>query len=58
MPRTKIQTGLRLPIPMYGKIKKLAEQDSRTVNNLVELILKNYLDDYERQHGEIEPAEL
>ena len=55
MATDKIQTGLRLPRPMYGKIKALASQDSRTVNNLVELILKHYLDDYERQHGEIHP---
>ena len=52
----KVQTGLRLPRPMYAKIKMLAEQDSRTVNNLLELILKNYIEGYEREHGEIQTA--
>ena len=53
MTTKKVQTGLRLPIQMYAKIKALAQQDSRTINNLLELILKNYIEDYENKHGEI-----
>lgn len=57
MATTKVQTGLRLPRPMYGKLKALAAQDDRTVNYLVEKMLRRCLDEYEREHGEIEPLE-
>lgn len=57
MSTKKIQTGLRMTDSMYRKLKTLADQDSRTMNNLVELILRRYIDDYERQHGEIHPAD-
>ena len=53
----KVQTGIRLVPSMYGKLKRLAKDDTRTVNNLVEFILRRYLDEYEREHGEIEPIE-
>ena len=53
MATTKIQTGIRLPSEMLAKIRKLAEQDSRSANNLIEIILKKYLSDYEANHGKI-----
>ena len=53
MTTNKIQTGIRLPRTMYAKLKTLALADSRTVNNFVELILRTYVADYEREHGEI-----
>jgi hypothetical protein len=56
MPTKKIQTGIRLAPSFYGKFKTLADQDCRTVNSLVEKILRQYIDDYERQHGEVTPT--
>ena len=57
MATNKIQTGLRLPVPMYDKLKVLAANDSRTVNNLVELILRRYIEDYERANGPVQTSE-
>lgn len=47
----KIQTGLRIDEVTYGKLKTLAGRDGRTLNNLVEHIIRLYLADYEQEHG-------
>ena len=48
---TKIQTGLRLDEELYEKLKSLSELESRSLNNLVEFIVRRYVADYESQHG-------
>lgn len=57
MATKKIQTGLRLYPPFYGKFKALADQDCRTVNSLIEKILHQYIENYEREHGEIKVSD-
>lgn len=51
MPVIKIQTGLRIDENTYGKLKTLAEQENRSLNNLVEYIIRQYLSEYERKNG-------
>lgn len=53
MPTIKIQTGLRLDEETYGKLKTLADQEGRSLNNLAEYIIRRYLADYEAAHGEL-----
>lgn len=53
MATSKIQTGLRLDEQLYEKLKFLAECDSRSLNNLIEHILRRYVADYEAQQGAI-----
>lgn len=48
---TKIQTGLRIDEVTYGKLKTLSMQEGRTLNNLVEHIIRRYLQQYEKEHG-------
>lgn len=47
----KIQTGLRVDEKTYGKLKTLARSENRSLNNLVEYIILQYLDEYEEKHG-------
>lgn len=47
----KIQTGLRIDETTYGKLKTLSSREGRTLNNLVEYIIRQYLSDYESEHG-------
>ena len=47
----KIQTGLRIDETTYGKLKTLSFQEGRSLNNLVEHIIRQYLSDYEKAHG-------
>lgn len=47
----KIQTGLRIDEVTYGKLKTIALQEGRTLNNLVEQIIRLYLAQYEEEHG-------
>lgn len=49
----KIQTGLRLDEESYEKLKTLSNQEGRSLNNLVEYIIRRYLADYESQNGPI-----
>ena len=51
MATIKIQTGLRLDEVTYGKLKNLSQQEGRTLNNLVEYIIRQYLSEYEKEHG-------
>lgn len=50
---SKIQTGLRLDEDIHNKLMTLSKQESRSLNNLVEYIVKQYLSAYENEHGEI-----
>ncbi len=50
---SKIQTGLRIDEATYGKLKTISESENRSLNNLVEYILKSYLSDYEKKNGTI-----
>ncbi|MBP3636233.1 MAG: hypothetical protein J6K13_01595 [Clostridia bacterium] len=49
----KIQTGLRLDETMYGKLSSLAAHDHRSLNNMIEHILRKYIDNYEQENGTI-----
>ena len=51
MPTNKIQTGLRLPETTYGKLRILSVRENRSLNNLIEYILQQYLEAYEVDHG-------
>lgn len=51
MATAKIQTGLRLEEEAYEKLKTLSNQEGRSLNNLVEYIIRLYLEDYEAKNG-------
>lgn len=48
---TKIQTGLRLEEELYEKLKTLSVMEGRSLNNLVEFIVRRYVADFEAQNG-------
>ena len=50
---SKIQTGLRIDEITYGKLKTLSEAESRSMNNLVEFLIKKYISDYEQQKDKL-----
>ena len=50
---SKIQTGLRIDEVTYSKLKTLSLRDGRTLNNLVEHIIRLYLAEYEQEHGPV-----
>ena len=53
MASSKVQTGLRIKEQLYEKARALAVREQRSLNNLVEYALQKYIDEYEREHGEI-----
>ena len=57
MATNKIQTGLRLPEPLYEKARILAAAEQRSLNNLIEYALQRFVDEYEAQNGVIVPSD-
>ena len=52
----KIQTGLRLDETLYEKVKALSIIEGRSINNLAEHIIRQYVTQYEALHGPLAPA--
>ena len=53
MPVIKSQFTLRLDLRVHAKIKKIAAQESRSMTNMIEYLIKKEIRDYEAAHGEI-----
>ena len=51
MATPKIQTGLRLEEGLYEKLKSLSEMEGRSLNNLIEFIVRRYVAEYEEENG-------
>ena len=45
--------SLRLPEVLKEKLRVLAEKEKRSVNKQIELIIENYIAEYEQQNGPI-----
>lgn len=56
MANPKIQTGLRIDETTYGKLKTLSERENRSLNNLIDYVIKSYLSNYEKENGTIPVA--
>ena len=50
---TRKQIGLRLSDDLHEKLVILAKRDRRSINNLVEYIVQEYINAYEKQNGEL-----
>lgn len=53
MATNKVQTGLRLNESVYAKIRYLSAKEQRSLNNLIEYVLQQYVENYEEEHGPI-----
>ena len=51
MASAKVQTGLRLDETLYQKFKFLADMDGRSLNNLAEYVIRQYVAEYEAKNG-------
>lgn len=49
----KTNRGIRLSDSTYLKLKYIANQDKRSVNNYIEIVLDKAIEDFERKFGEI-----
>jgi len=49
----KIQTGLRIHEILYAKIRYLSAKEKRSLNNMIEYVLQQYVEKYEAENGEI-----
>lgn len=53
MPSLVPMRGLRMPDDLYEKLRYIAEKESRSYNQEAVFILRQYVEQYEAQHGEI-----
>ena len=58
MATNKIQTGLRLNETTYDKLRVISARESRSLNNLIEYVLQQYLNEYEEKHGSIQIPDM
>lgn len=49
----KTQFTLRLDLEDHAKIKKIAEKGNRSMSNMIETLVKNEIDKYEKNNGKI-----
>lgn len=54
MTTQKIQVGLRLYPAMCSKLRAIAKRENRTLNNMVEHIIRLYITNYEKDNGPVE----
>lgn len=54
MPVLKTQFTLRLNLTDHAKIRKIAEEENRSVTNMIETLVKQEIKRYEAENGEIE----
>lgn len=57
MATNKIQTGLRINEITYAKIRYLCTKEQRSLNNMIEYVLQQYVEQYEKSNGTI-PVQL
>ena len=53
MSTNRVQTGLRIEEMIYAKAKAICTAEHRSLNNLVEYALQQYISSYEKEHGPI-----
>lgn len=53
MPISKVQTGLRLEETTWEKISYLSKKNKRSLNSQIELLIEQYIEDYEKSNGPI-----
>ncbi|MBE5804328.1 MAG: Arc family DNA-binding protein [Clostridiales bacterium] len=53
MAGNRLQTVLRIDEEVYEKIRILAARDRRSINNMIEGILQQYVENCEQQTGTI-----
>lgn len=53
----KTQISMRLDPIILAKMRKIAEEDNRSVANMIEYIIKQEIKSYELENGEIELTE-
>lgn len=49
--------GLRMPEDLYAKLKYVAELEERSTSRQMLMILRNWMIDYEKEHGPV-PIEI
>lgn len=45
----RVMLGIRLEVDLAQKVKEQAEKENRSVNNLIETIIKQYLEQKEKE---------
>ena len=58
MPSTMPRYTLRIPKILLDKIGYIAEENGRSANREIELLIKQRIMEYEQKNGEILPTDL
>lgn len=58
MPSDLPRYTLRIPQTLLNKIRYIAEENGRSANREIELLIKQRIRDYENENGTISPTDL
>ncbi|WRS27825.1 Arc family DNA-binding protein [Oscillospiraceae bacterium MB08-C2-2] len=53
MPSNLPQFTLRISLSLLDKLRYIANQNSRSANKEMEMLIKNHIAEFEKEHGEI-----
>lgn len=53
----RVPVTLRLELIKHAKIKKIAGREARSMNNMLEYLVQNEIERYEKENGEIQITE-
>ena len=56
--KSTIYYTLRINELLHNKLKYIAKEEMRSFNSELEFIIKQYIKEYEKKHGEIEIIEV
>ncbi len=57
MPSLTPPFSLRIPENLLNKVRFVADKNKRSTNKEIEFIIEQYIEDYEKKHGEIKVEE-
>ena len=51
----KKTVGIRIPAKSLEKLRLIAKQDSRSVSSMIRVLIDNCVEEFEKEHGTIDP---
>lgn len=52
--KNEVRQTVRLPEDLYEKLQKLAKREARSINGQIITSLRQTIEQYEREHGQLE----
>lgn len=58
MANVRAQFTLRLPLEVHIKLQKIAQEQTRSLTNMIEYLARKEIQEYEKENGEIKLTDI